>query len=78
MEAYRITPIFSELDTSDDLLIDEVGSCRIDGRIVPWRENLFPEEQPPWGVLFFGALFFSVLFTLGDGVHYMIGTTTKT
>ena len=36
--------VFAKFDPANDLLINEVGGHRVFRRIVPRRENLFPEK----------------------------------
>lgn len=75
---HLITTIFSKLDSSDHLLVDKICAYLIHCRIVPRREDLFPKEQPPWCVHLLSSVLFSVLFTLWNGIHHVITSTTET
>lgn len=72
---HPVTAVFSELDTPDGLLVDEVGGDLVVGGAMPGRENLLPEEQPPGGVPLLGSLFLCILLALRHGVHHMVVPT---
>ncbi len=74
---YPIAAVFSELDAAHDLLVDEVAGDAVLRRVVPRREDLLPEEQPPGGVSLLRALLFSVLLALRHGVHHVILTAAQ-
>lgn len=63
-KTHPVTAVFSELDTPNSLLVDEVGSDLVVSGAVPGSEYLLPEEQPPGGVPLLGSLFLCVLLTL--------------
>ncbi len=76
-KTHPVAAVFSELDPSDGLLVDEVRSDLVVSRAVPWREDLLPEEQPPGGVPLLSALLLCILLTLGDGVHYVVAAAAQ-
>lgn len=77
MVTHLLTPVLPKLDPSHHLLVDEVGGHVVLGRVVPWREDLFAEEEPPGGIAFLGTLLLGVLLTLGDGIHDMVTATAQ-
>ena len=72
-----VTAVFPELDASHHLLEDEVGSHLVFTGVMPWGKDLLAEKQPPGGIALLGTLLFGVLFTLGDGIHYMVPSTAQ-
>lgn len=70
--AHPLTPIFSKLHPSHNLLVDQVCGYKVICWVVPGVEDLLPEEQPPGGVPLLGALFLGVLLALGDGIHDVV------
>lgn len=77
IQPYLITSVFSKLDASDHLLVDEVGSHWVLARVVPWSKDFFTEEEPPWSIPLLGALFLGVLLTLGNSIHNMVTATPQ-
>lgn len=75
--AHPVTAVFSKLDAPDDLLVDEVGGHLVVRGLVPRREDLLTEEEPPGGVPLLGSLFLSVLLALRHGVHHMIAAAAQ-
>ena len=72
-----LVPVFSKFDSSDILLVDEVGGDGILGWVVPRAEDFFPEEESPGGVPLLGSLLFGILLALTDGVHHVVTSATK-
>lgn len=76
-DANPLTAVLSELHTSYDLLVDEVGGYVVLSGVVPGGEDLLSEEEPPGGVSLLGTLLLSVLFTLRDSVHHMVAAAAQ-
>jgi len=76
-KTHLITSVLAKLDTTNYLLIDEVGRDSVRFRIVPWSKNFFTEKQSPGGITFHSSLLLGILFTLRDSVHDMITTATQ-
>lgn len=74
---YLVTTVLSELDTANDLLIDEISGDAINARIMPRSKDFLPKEEPPWSIALGRALLLSILLTLRDCIHYVIATTTQ-
>lgn len=72
-----VQSILSELDASDDLLVDEVCPNRVIGRVVPRSKDLLAEEEPPWSIPLTGSLLLGILLTLRNGIHHMITSTAQ-
>lgn len=77
MVTHLLTPVLPKLDPSYHLLIDEVGGHVVLGGVVPRREDLFAEEEPPGRIAFLGTLLLGILLTLGDGIHDMVTATAQ-
>lgn len=75
--SYPITAVLPELDSTDDLLVDKVSGHAVLSRVVPWCEDLFPEEQPPGCIALLSPLLFSILFTLRHCIHHMVLPAAK-
>lgn len=74
---HLLTPVLPKLDPSHHLLVDEVGGHVVFRGVVPGREDLFAEEEPPRGIALLGALLLGILLTLGDGVHDVVTATAQ-
>ena len=75
---HLLAPILSKLDSSDHLLVYEIGADRVLRRVMPRREYLLAEEEAPGSVALLGAHFLGILLTLGYGVHDVVSLTSKT
>ena len=72
MRTHPVAAVLSELHPPDGLLVDEVGGDLVVPGVVPGREDLLPEEQPPGGVPLLGALLLGVLLALRHSVHHVV------
>lgn len=70
--AHLVTAILAQLQTLDDLPVDEVGAVLVFLAVVPRGEDLLAEEEPPGGVLLLLAPLLHLLLALGDGVHQVL------
>lgn len=70
--AHLVTAILAQLQTLDDLPVDEVSAVLVFRAVVPRGEDLLAEEEPPGGVLLLLALFLHLLLALGDGIHQVL------
>lgn len=71
-DTYLVTPVLPKLDSSYDLLVNEIGGHIVLTRVVPRSEDLLPEEKPPRRVALLRSLLFGVLLALRHSVHHMV------
>ena len=74
---YLVTSVFSKLNSSHDLLVNEISGNSVFTRLVPRSEDFFAEKQPPGGVPLLGSLLLGVLFALANGVHDVVTSTSE-
>lgn len=72
INAHLWTLILSELQTPNDLFVNEVRADLVLFAVMPGREDLLAEIEPPGGVLFLAPFLLYLLLTLGDGVHQVL------
>lgn len=72
INAHLLTLILSELQTPDDLFVNEVCADLVLFAVMPGREDLLAEIKTPGGVLFLAPFPLYFLLTLGDGVHQVL------
>lgn len=77
MSINPITTVFSKLDASNDLLINEVCSDSISLGIMPWCKYFLAEEQPPWCITLLCSLLLGVLLTLRYCIHDVVTPTAQ-
>lgn len=74
---HPVAAVLSKLDSANDLLVDKVGGHLVVGGLVPRREDLFSEEEPPGRVPLLGSLFLGVLLALRHGVHHVVAAAAQ-
>lgn len=70
--AHLSTLILSQLQTMDDLFVNEVRADLVLSAVMPGGEDLLAEKQTPGSVLLLPSSPLYFLLTLGDGVHDVI------
>ncbi len=74
---YLVATVFSKLDASNDLLVDQVCSHGVLSRVVPGGKDLLAEEESPWCVSFLCTHLFGILLTLRYGIHHMVTSAAQ-
>lgn len=64
LTAHLITSVLAKFNTTNNLLVDKVGSDSIRLGIMPRSKDLFTEEEPPGSVPFHCSLLLGILFAL--------------
>ena len=72
-----VAPVLAVLDAAHALLVDQLGRLGVFHDVVPRREYLLPEEEPPGRSGLLDPLLLGELLALGDGVQDVVRAATQ-